>query len=102
MSRHRLWDAPKPTGYRVGPVVVGASPFPLLWQADPRVNDGHRHRWETVLLTGRNVRVDEVVRCAVCLAPRCSGPTDRNPCMLRRHHPDAHHLLYGHLRLGAA
>ena len=101
---NRLWDAPAPTGYRVGPVLsplvveVGkpllASPFARRWEQDPRVDDGHPHRWETVLL-GPPRRVQEVVRCEICQAPRCGSSTDRDPCMLRRHHRREHVLLFG-------
>ena len=115
---NRLWDAPLPTGYRVGPVLT-APPAPTPrgklirppdaaeeavalivtdpfgdWTRDPRLNDGHPHRWETVLL-GPPRRVEEVVRCEICHAPRCGSSTDRDPCMLRRHHRREHVLLFG-------
>lgn len=81
-------------GYTVGPTLEsGAQPWPIGWEQDPHIDDGHEHRWETLLLTGH--RVEEVVRCAVCSAPRCGHSTDDDPCMKRRHHFDCHRYLSG-------
>lgn len=85
-------------GYQVGPVLApGELPWPIRWEDDPRIDDGHDHVWETVLLgapTGRGrrrrQRVEEVVRCQVCTAPRCGSSTDPNPCLERRHHRGDH------------
>lgn len=76
-------------------------PWPLRWESDPRIDDGHAHEWECVLLQadGRRRRfVEEVVRCAACHAPRCGGSTDDDPCMERRHHRDLHVYLSGWFR----
>lgn len=62
-------------------------PFPTGWAHDPRVDDGHAHDWEVVMLgPPGHWTVEEVVRCATCLCPRCGNVYDENPCMLRRHH----------------
>jgi hypothetical protein len=86
------------TGYRVGPVLAADEPpWPTGWEQDPRIDDGHAHEWETCLLApghGRQ-RMEEVVRCAVCHAPRCSHSGDENPCMERRHHRGIHTYLDG-------
>jgi hypothetical protein len=81
-------------GYRVGPTLAAGEPaWPSGWEQDPRIDDGHTHEWETVLLHGH--RVEEVVRCSICLAPRCGHVHDADPCMGRRHHRACHHYLSG-------
>lgn len=91
-------------GYTVGPTLPpGESPFAPGWEQDPRIDDGHPHVWETVLLGARqgawrrraHRRVEEVVRCQVCKAPRCGTSVDPNPCMERRHHRGVHVYLDG-------
>ena len=88
-------------GYIVGPVLApGELPWPIRWEDDPRIDDGHDHTWETVLLGAvaaskllprlRRPRVEEVVRCQICCAPRCGSSTDENPCLERRHHRGDH------------
>lgn len=84
------------SGYKVGPTLApGEPPWPVGWEQDPRVDDGHAHDWETVLLGADHRRVEEVVRCAVCHAPRCGHSRDTNPCMERRHHRGLHIHLNG-------
>lgn len=81
------------TGYRVGPILKpGEPPWPTRWEDDPTIDDGHAHDWETCLLGAPtdHRRVEEVVRCAVCSAPRCGSSTDPNPCLDRRHHRGDH------------
>lgn len=76
-------------GYVVGPILGPEErPFTLGWEHNPQTDNGHDHIWELCLLTpGRYaVRVEEVVRCMVCHAPRCGYSTDDDPCMERRHH----------------
>ena len=82
-------------GYRVGPTLApGERPWPITWEQDQRIDDGHRHVWESVLLgAADHQRVEEVVRCSICEAPRCGTSTDPDPCMRRRHHRDCHRLL---------
>lgn len=86
-------------GYEVGPTLSDdVPPWPIGWERDPRVDDGHEHCWEScLLLPGPRRSVgDEVVRCKVCHAPRCgSALGDLDPCMKRRHHDDCHRLLSG-------
>lgn len=82
------------SGYHVGPTLnPGESPWPLGWEQDPTIDDGHRHAWETVLLPQWKGRaMQECVRCSTCHAPRCGHTTDEDPCMKRRHH-DGWHLF---------
>jgi hypothetical protein len=86
-------------GYRDGDQLrSGEQPWPTGWEQDPRVDDGHAHDWERVLLPDSGVmcrRSEYVVRCAVCHAPRCSPSTSADPCMERRHHHDLHIHLSG-------
>jgi hypothetical protein len=83
-------------GYEVGPTLApGEAPFPLGWEQDPHLDD-HDHRWECVLIPPANGRrLEEVVRCSVCLCPRCGHVHDIDPCMERRHHRRCHRLLSG-------
>jgi hypothetical protein len=84
-------------GYAIGPTLAtNEYPWPTGWEQDPRIDDGHEHQWECVLLSpGPGRRFEEVVRCAECLAPRCGHTHDPDPCMKRRHHLDCHRLLSG-------
>ncbi len=73
-------------------------PWPILWEQDPRIDDGHAHQWERCLLLSdgpKRWRTEEVVRCAVCHAPRCGHSDDADPCMERRHHTSLHIYLSG-------
>lgn len=85
------------SGYRVGAVLApGERPWDCQWEQDARIDDGHAHDWETVLLgASDHDRVEEVVRCASCHAPRCGSSHDDDPCMKRRHHSDCHRYLSG-------
>ena len=87
------------TGYVVGPTLApDERPWPLMWESDPRIDNGHGHIWETCLLSAdgkHRVRVEEVVRCMVCHAPRCGHSVDRNPCMERHHHRVCHRFPNG-------
>lgn len=78
--------------YTVGPVITDRRtlPWDAAWVTDPRVDDGHMHLWESVLLGPPGHRVEEVVRCSVCHCPRCGGVKDNPPCVLRRHHGGDH------------
>lgn len=86
-------------GYDVGPILApDEAPWPAGWEQDPAIDDGHAHIWETVLLGADGVcrrRVEEVVRCSSCCAPRCGSSTAANPCMERRHHRTVHVYLDG-------
>lgn len=86
-------------GYRPGPMIpAGAKPWPILWEQDPRIDDGHAHEWERCLLVGdgqRRWRTEWVVRCVTCHAPRCGHSDDPDPCMERRHHDSLHIYLSG-------
>lgn len=85
-------------GYKVGPTLPPTEPpWPVTWEQDPRIDDGHAHDWETVLLLPgpQRGRGDEVVRCARCHAPRCGHVHDPDPCMERRHHTGLHLYLSG-------
>jgi hypothetical protein len=87
-------------GYRVGPnLKVGERPFRDGWEQDPQTRDGHEHEWETVLLAPP--RVEECVRCAICLAPRCGHSGDEDPCMDVRHHRGPHLLISGGIKADA-
>ena len=85
------------SGYRVGRTLSpGERPWSVIWEQDPRIDDGHPHDWETVLLGATDhQRVEEVVRCTTCHAPRCGHSTDDDPCIRRRHHRDCHRYLSG-------
>lgn len=80
---------PRGLGYptKVGPVITGGvSPFGVGWEQDPRIDDGHVHEWESVLVSNPGGRMEECVRCSACHCPRCGNLYDPDPCMLRRHH----------------
>ena len=91
------------TGYVIGPTLLPEE-YPFQndgvpnWEQDKRIDDGHPHEWESVLLMadGRHrVRMEEVVRCIDCHAPRCGYSTDPDPCMGRRHHREDHRTFTG-------
>jgi hypothetical protein len=86
-------------GYSVGPTLApGEPPWPGMWEQDPRIDDGHAHVWECCLLAADGLHrlwIEEIVRCAVCLAPRCGHSIDDDPCMERRHHRACHRYLSG-------
>lgn len=88
-------------GYTIGPTIAATDrPWPIAWEQDPLgdIDDGHAHEWECCLLAadGRHrLRIEEVVRCAICLVPRCGDSGDEDPCMERRHHRGLHHYLSG-------
>jgi hypothetical protein len=86
-------------GYTVGPTLpYPERPWPIGWETDPRIDDGHLHEWETVLLApGPGQRVEEVVRCVTCHAPRCGASVEADPCMERRHHRCPHLTLDGQI-----
>lgn len=88
------------SGYKIGPTLpTSEPPWPSMWEQDPSI-DGCTHSWEAVLLApgkGR-YRMDEVVRCEHCHAPRCGHVHDSDPCMDRRHHRGPHLLFSGSLR----
>lgn len=93
------------SGYTEGPTLHPHElPWPTQWEANPDIDDGHAHRWQRVhlLADGQHRRFEEdVVRCDLCLAPRCGESTDTDPCMERRHHTDLHiHLSGGWRPLG--
>jgi len=86
----------KQGGYAVGPTLKpGESAWPCQWEQDPRIDDGHLHAWESVVVTSAVGGFDEVVRCASCHAPRCGNVHDDDPCMNRRHHFDCHRYRSG-------
>lgn len=79
-------------------------PWAITWERDPRIDDGHPHHWEVVVVSrpGWDGRREAVVRCVDCQAPRCGSAFDADPCLLRRHHRSGHHHeLTGHRALGA-
>ena len=87
------------SGYTIGPTLTPSEdPWPLRWESDPRIDDGHAHDWESVLLEGDGQHrryTEEVVRCRHCHAPRCGESQDEDPCMERRHHRSLHIYLSG-------
>jgi len=87
----------KRTNYIVGPIIkmqVNKAWFASL--ADEAVKSCGHEVWESVLLAPpANTKVEEIVRCYFCHAPRCSGPAERDPCMLVHHHRGGHHFLSG-------
>lgn len=92
--------------YVIGPTLGPTeNPWPILWEQDPKIDNGHGHIWELCLLKpdGRHrVRLEEVVRCMVCYAPRCGHSTDEDPCIERRHHRGPHLYSSGRVeRVGA-
>jgi hypothetical protein len=88
-------------GYIIGPnLPPDVRPWDYQWESDPRIDDGHAHEWELVLLEGDGERrrfTEEVVRCRCsnCHAPRCGDSRDEDPCMERRHHRGLHIYLSG-------
>ncbi len=81
---------------QVGPTVESGHVFAPGWEQDPRVDDGHAHEWESVLVkTPVSGRLEECVRCTVCLCPRCGHLYDPDPCLLRRHHRADHEYAGG-------
>ena len=66
------------------------SAWPIRWESDPRIDDGHAHRWEMVVVQPRPGHREAVTRCAVCSAPRCGHTFDDDPCLERRHHRGMH------------
>lgn len=54
--------------------------------------------WENCLLAADGIhrtRIEEVIRCQACHAPRCGHSVDDDPCMLVRHHGGLHLYLSG-------
>lgn len=87
------------SGYAEGPTLQhNEPPWPLGWEQDPRIDDGHGHQWERCLLLAdgpQRHHSEHVVRCSVCHAPRCGHSEDSDPCMERRHHRGLHIRLSG-------
>lgn len=88
--------------YAAGPTLQPRErPWPYLWESDPQIDDGHAHEWQRVHLIGDGKarrHTEDVIRCAVCRAPRCGDSTDFDPCMERRHHDGLHIHLSGMFR----
>ena len=63
------------------------------------------HRWITLRLG--DVLEPQLVRdpderhviCAACYVPRCGHSNDPDPCMMPRHHREAHEFVSGKTRL---
>lgn len=72
---------------RACPVII---PWPTGWEQDPRIDDGHAHNWEMVVVTHHPGQTEAVTRCATCHAPRCGSTFQIDPCMERRHHDGLH------------
>lgn len=80
-------------------------PWPLRWESDARIDDGHAHEWEWVVCRswrGKYHRrasdgstFDTVIRCSVCHVPRCGDVKSPDPCMERRHHLGMHFHFSG-------
>lgn len=88
-------------GCTPGPDVHDWEVFPLMWERDPRIDDGHAHEWQLIHRFRPDGRTDcgeFYVRCAVCLCPRCGYSQDEDPCMERRHHRGLHIHLSGAFR----
>lgn len=66
------------------------SAWPIRWESDPRIDDGHAHQWEMVVVQPYPGHREAVTRCSVCSAPRCGYTFDEDPCMERRHHREVH------------
>jgi hypothetical protein len=87
-------------GYTMGPTLApDESPWPTMWeQDDPTVDACPHSTWECCLLAAdglHRTRIEEVVRCVECHAPRCGHSMDEDPCMLVRHHRGLHFALSG-------
>lgn len=67
-------------------------PWAIQWETDDVVLTCTHDVWESVLLTAEPEvrRLEEVVRCRACHAPRCGHARDKDPCVLVRHHKDKH------------
>jgi hypothetical protein len=83
-------------GYWLGPVLrPGERPFGEgFWEGRPGI-DECRHEWERVTVPNGYPSNEPVVRCRICLVPRCGHADDRDPCMERRHHRTVHITLHG-------
>lgn len=66
------------------------SAWPTGWEQDPRIDDGHGHVWEMVIVEPHSGHREAVTRCAVCSAPRCGNTFAPDPCLERRHHDSLH------------
>ena len=66
------------------------APWPLFWEQDPRIDDGHAHEWEMVVVEPYRGGREAVTRCASCHCPRCGHTFDDDPCLERRHHRGLH------------
>lgn len=60
------------------------------WEQDPRIDDGHAHDWEMVVVETYPGHSEPVTRCKHCHAPRCGFTFATDPCTQRRHHRDMH------------
>jgi len=77
-----------PVGVLAGAVTLapGQRPWDIGWESRDGIDDCD-HAWQVALVTTHDGRGNEaVIRCARCYVPRCGHSTDRDPCMLRRHH----------------
>lgn len=84
--------------YDGGPI-ISTRPWPVGWEQDPAVHDGHPHEWEHIIWAnvhtlrpdGGYDQVERLRRCRVCHAPGCAHTDDRPPCREARHHRGPHH-----------
>lgn len=98
---------------------------PSSWEDDPRTYDGHAHDWTAVLVARLSMetaagtrwfswvedrddrppegafirRLELVILCRTCRAPRCGHAGDADPCVLVRHHREPHLLGVSGLRI---
>lgn len=90
------WD--EAHGYWIGAVLpTGCRPWPTGRADDVTTQTflhhstgGGPHRWELVSVRQPGMMSERVVRCSMCLTPRCGHSLDADPCMLRRHHDGDH------------
>jgi hypothetical protein len=85
------------SGYTVGPTLPPeAAPWPTWWEQT--ADDSCAHEWERCHLLAdgkRRAFAEDVIRCRLCLVPRCGHSEDSDPCMERRHHTGLHIRLSG-------
>lgn len=86
------------SGFVDGPTLKPSQrPWPIMWESQSGIDDC-AHEWERCLLLAdgvRRARAEFVVRCPICMVPRCGHVEDDDPCMERRHHDSLHIYLSG-------
>jgi len=94
---HETHDYVPERGYCIGPrLSEGERPWPWDWEQNHETDNGHEHHWQIVVIQKHTQDPESVVRCMICLSPRCGDSKDRDPCMQRRHHRTFHNPLHGY------